>query len=75
MGSMKECQLIISSLIWSGNILGTETPAGIKAYAEPQPNPLYIPTQRQWEAHIKVATASFYGIISSFLSPSKSHNT
>lgn len=52
-GSMKERQLIISSLIWSGNILGTETPAGTKEHPEPQPNPVYIPSQRQWEAHIK----------------------
>lgn len=56
---MEECQLIVSSLIWSGNTLGTEAPARIKAQAEPHPNPLHIVFHRQWEANIKEAAASF----------------
>lgn len=62
-GSMKECQLIISSLIWSGNTLGIEAPARIKAHADSHPNPLHILFNRQWEANIKEEAASFYGII------------
>lgn len=58
-GSMEECQLIVSSLIWSANTLGTEAPARIKAQAEPHPDPLHILFHRQWEVNIKEEAASF----------------